>query len=392
MTEFIESPIYNNWLKLHQPQESIICVSPYIKREAVDRIIPEGVSAKILIRGNIEEFIYQSSSDIEALYPFYYSEQYDKHHFRRLQNLHMKAYLVDGKELLVTSGNFTRSGMFLTAHRGNAEGGIATNDSKIIRQFLDYLDRLWQEAQPLNEFFPELSKAYAEYLQKKQDGERLKQEQKKYVYHARIAAEQWMDSAQPQFTMQDIPPKGYIEGISSGHDDQNNKDILLALQILNDRGRSITYRELGEILRNQYKVRSVELQDNQKENQANDKVGQEYSRLAAYFALVDIEKRTHLHRITLTDLGRQYLNGDAAMRRTILYDQLCHREAFLFFESMIPKESIEAMTHGDRGAEQDFRVFLSRVVQAEKTSIQRSIPICRDLLIFLHEQRKKEWY
>ena len=69
MIEFIASPMYENWLKKNIPRKSLICVTPYIKRDVLDAIFlnyPKHCKIKLLIRGNNEEFTYNHSSDIEA--------------------------------------------------------------------------------------------------------------------------------------------------------------------------------------------------------------------------------------------------------------------------------------------------------------------------------------
>ena len=167
MIEFIASPMYENWLKKNVPSKSLIYVTPYIKRDAVDRIFqhyPKFCEIKLLIRGNNEEFTYNHSSDIEALYYFHHAHTFDDNNLRRLQNLHMKAYLVDGSKLLVTSGNFTANGMFLGRNRGNAEGGIATDELNVVQSFLEYFQKLWKRSQPMPQFLEREQEAYKKYI------------------------------------------------------------------------------------------------------------------------------------------------------------------------------------------------------------------------------------
>lgn len=146
MTEFVESPIFENWFQKHVPQESLLICTPYMKQGALNRLFelysieaqsPQ-LDLRVLIRGNVEEFTVGRSSDISILNTFLDLPGFDPSHFRRITNLHMKAYLIDGRQLLITSGNLTNSGMFAISMSENFEGGIATDDPDIIRQFQTY--------------------------------------------------------------------------------------------------------------------------------------------------------------------------------------------------------------------------------------------------------------
>jgi hypothetical protein len=71
---FVESPIFDNWFKKHYPQKSLLICSPYIKKDALDKVITlyklnerdADFDLKVLIRGNNNEFTYQKSSDVSA--------------------------------------------------------------------------------------------------------------------------------------------------------------------------------------------------------------------------------------------------------------------------------------------------------------------------------------
>ena len=39
MTKFIESPIFDNWFKKHIPKKKLIICSPFMKQEAIDRVL-----------------------------------------------------------------------------------------------------------------------------------------------------------------------------------------------------------------------------------------------------------------------------------------------------------------------------------------------------------------
>lgn len=116
---FIESPIFSNWIEFNKPTKSFIISSPYFKRYAIDEIIKVyglaklncNIDTRILIRGRLEDFI-QGSSDISALDSLIRLKNINIDNIMRLTNLHMKAYLVDDKKILIGSGNCTQSGLF----------------------------------------------------------------------------------------------------------------------------------------------------------------------------------------------------------------------------------------------------------------------------------------
>ena len=148
------------------PKTFLYLYQPIHQKKAVNQILKPltNCDLKILIRGNAEEFSFNRSSDIDVLYDFFYNAAFANTNFRRLQNLHMKAYLVDDASLLITSGNMTNSGMFASGNHYNIEGGIATDDEIIIRQFKDYFQRLWSQAEPLDLFLPHIEEMYLAYI------------------------------------------------------------------------------------------------------------------------------------------------------------------------------------------------------------------------------------
>lgn len=87
---------------------------------------------RILIRGNSAEFASQKSSDISALDSLFNLRCVKRSNNRRVQNLHMKAYLIDDTYLLITSGNLTHNGMFVVSEKENFEGGISSCNARII--------------------------------------------------------------------------------------------------------------------------------------------------------------------------------------------------------------------------------------------------------------------
>ena len=379
MIEFIASPMYENWLKKNVPSKSLIYVTPYIKRDAVDRIFqhyPKSCEIKLLIRGNNEEFTYNHSSDIEALYYFHHAHTFDDNNLRRLQNLHMKAYLVDGSKLLVTSGNFTANGMFLGRNRGNAEGGIATDELNVVQSFLEYFQKLWKRSQPMPQFLDSVQEAYKKYIKATQ-GQlvQIPRERKKYTYHTEnvrcIDSHVQADTGH-KFMLKAIPARGSID------------DLPLTLRVL-DENDAISSPVFGNIMRNEHGKRAVDKQSLKKEKEADSKLGEECSKLAAYLGLVDIEKRK-TNILTITGLGKQYLQADELLRKTMIWEQISHKEFFQSLVNEFSAEEISKMAQGDKVVCQNLREYIFSNVQAKESTLKRVIPTCRELLVIFNRE------
>ena len=382
MIEFISSPMYENWFKKNIPQKSLICVTPYIKRDAVDTIFkhyPKSCEMKLLIRGNTEEFTYNHSSDIEALYYFHYDHTFNDHNLKRLQNLHMKAYLVDGAKLLVSSGNMTANGMLLGSKFGNAEGGIATDEVEVIQSFLEYFQQLWQQSQPLSEFLDSLQIAYQTYIEDTQGRSvQVPKEKKKYTYHIEKARDNSGNCKHlkfgHKFMLGAIPARGIVD------------EIPLTLKILDQYGR-ISSPEFGNIMRNEYGKRTVDKQSLKREKEADSKLGEEFSKIAAYLGLVNIERRKK-NMLAITGLGKQYLQADELSRETMLLEQISHKEFFQSLMNEFSMEEISQMEQGDRKVYQKLQKYILLHVSAKESTLKRVIPTCRELLIIFNKNYK----
>ena len=86
----------------------LIC-SPYIKQNALENIIElnklnsrSNFDLKVLIRGNTDEFTLSRSSDIGIFSTLEALPCFRPENIRRITNLHMKAYLLDGSKLQIS--------------------------------------------------------------------------------------------------------------------------------------------------------------------------------------------------------------------------------------------------------------------------------------------------
>ena len=322
---FIESPIYDNWFKKHYPEKSLLICSPYIKKDAIDKIIElyklderePGFELNVLIRGNRDEFTYSKSSDIAALDSLMAIRWLKRSNIRRISNLHMKAYLVDGEHLLITSGNMTNSGMFVISGKENFEGGISTNDNKIIIDFQNYFIYIWNQSRPLLEFYDELMAAYKDYIEKGYSDRgtlrRLSRERHNFSSHtvfdeiAEENKERIYGTAQNQprqqiFSLSDIPPVGRLEHLPD------------TLRIIGDKPDGVTYLELGKELRPIFS-------DNPSDTDiANRKFGEEKGKFAAFLGLVSVEKVGRNMIFRITNLGRTFLEMSDENRNKLIKD------------------------------------------------------------------------
>ena len=350
---FIESPIYDNWFKKHYPQHSLVICSPYIKKDALDKIIDlyeldrrDKFDFRVLIRGNEAEFTSQKSSDIYALDSLKSLKCIENDRVRRVKNLHMKAYLVDGTYLLITSGNLTNSGLFVISGKENFEGGISTNATWVIDKFLLYFKRIWEQGETLDDFYDELMTSYINYIHseysdrntlarvagqkyefmaktnfdsvdKESLNHRITQENDVLLSkfgnnHVDVIMRSAIDTLvdteyegvddRQTFTLGDIPPVGTLELLPQ------------VLEIAKKYPDGISYLELGELLR------KVFAEDSSHNTVANRKFGEEKSKFAAFFNLVNIEHSEQGMIVKINKLGESYLAMNAEGRNKVIKD------------------------------------------------------------------------
>lgn len=161
MVEFIESPIYANWLQKNVPQNKFVICSPFIVKNALTRLIDFYESESrlgeyeliVVMRAHKRDFIL-GSSDISAIeYLAELQQRYpEKVTVKIVNNLHMKAYCMDDAKLLITSGNMTPRGLIKSGTIGNVEGGLATDDTVAIVSFNKYLKNIIAAGKGIVEF------------------------------------------------------------------------------------------------------------------------------------------------------------------------------------------------------------------------------------------------
>ena len=122
-------------LRQHPGELRIVC--PFIKRRALERILPSRPPfLRVVTRFSLLDFA-QGASDIDALRLFLDAGGT----IRGVRALHAKLYIFGTSRAIVTSANLTRAG--LTANR---EFGIVTEDSAAVERCLAWFDALWQDA------------------------------------------------------------------------------------------------------------------------------------------------------------------------------------------------------------------------------------------------------
>jgi len=379
MLEFIESPLFKNWFEEHKPEKSFVCVSPYIKKEAMETVM-NGINGnackcQILIRGNAEEFSYNQSSDIQVLYDFFNNPSFNNQNFRRLQNLHMKAYLIDDRWLLITSGNMTNSGIFLKGSQGNAEGGIATDDTRTITSFRNYFSKLWDESEVLDSFLPKVEAMYLEYAQTMKR-KKKKQEWKNAVYKAPLHITPETNPSSGKLLIKDVPPMC------------NTEDLALTLKVINENGGTIRYAALGSILRNDYNCRTVSQRPAKNELGANRKMGEERGKAVAYLSLATILRDNRGNYVKITGLGEKYVAETNETQKSIIYDQIRNKEVFKLLRERFSDSEIDELNANNGDTYGKLREFMYENINGTPKTINRKISICRDWLILMKNQEQ----
>ncbi len=379
MLEFIDSPVYDKWLQDHKPKHFFICVTPYIKEDAFATLltgIPVDCDIKLLIRGNTEEFTYNKSSDFAALTHLMDSPRKSTSTIRRLQNLHMKAYFVDHKWLLVTSGNLTRSGFF---SNGNAEGGIVTDDPAVIEQFNIYFNKLWNKSEEASSFIPKVKEAIEHYVSSTggHNENANHKEKKKFVYRPSSTNSQHPTptndetSIEQGLLLKDLPKS-------------DTSKLETTLEILNNHGGVLFSKDLGHILRNDYNIREVGIQNSDKESVADGKYGEEASKLGSYLSFLHIEKINNKNQVTITELGRLYLENEE-IRTSLLREQLNRKHLFIVLRQVFTSEQIAKMQDNNSAESKALRKFLlENVSNATQQTIKRHMKITRKFLMLLN--------
>lgn len=379
---FVESPLYDNWFKKHYPQKSLLVCSPYIKKEALDRIISlydlkersDCLDIKVLIRGNEEEFTYQKSSDISIFDSLIDLKGLNLSNIRRIKNLHMKAYLIDETYLLITSGNLTNSGIFVLSGKENFEGGISVRDGSIVVKFMEYFRGIWDQSQKIECFYDGLMTAYTTYIETeysdKQTLKRLKRN--KYIFRSKTT----FDNPEPNndevhsssnstkptdesetfhIELSDIPPVGTLEYIPE------------VLKIIRQNPEGISYLELGKQLRSKYS------KNDSTKDEANRKFGEEKGKFAAFLNFVTIENSNHGKLAKLSKLGHAYLNISDDGKKKLIKD--------IFFEKPIVVSIMRQSLDTPNFDLHDF--LLKNCTGATETTLSRKVGALKHLFLYI---------
>lgn len=312
MFKFVESPIFNNWFadENRLPQRSLLICTPYIKQEALDKLFrtcdieakSTSLQIKVLIRGNLEEFTTSRSSDISTLDTFLSLNGFDISNFRRIKNLHMKAYLIDETDLLITSGNLTNSGMFAITGRENFEGGVATNDPTIIREFLGYFNHIWDQSEGLDSFYDTLIDGYKRYVEETPAG-RPRSHRTRYRFRDGIAVGNLEENT--RLSLNDLPSARI-------------NTLQQTLETLEESGHPLTMYDLGQALREKENF------SNPNDPRSNRKYGEEKGNLAVYLGLATrrISDNRRAFEYAISPMGRYYLNFTTQERFNYLSSQV----------------------------------------------------------------------
>lgn len=326
MIDFVESPIFDNWIKKYKPQKSILICSPYVKKKALEMLLEtyglenrNNIEFKLLIRGNSQEFTVNKSSDISIFDKFLEMDGFDIDNVHRISNLHMKAYLIDSKYLLITSGNLTDSGMFVISESENFEGGISTDDEETINRFMTYFTKIWEQSQCMNDFYEEVVDDYAKYISKEYSDDANVENhvrRKKYKFATKsklkivqksVEEDTSISQNEESYDFTGLPPVGYIQY------------ILPTLSFLKKYPQGLSYEDLGKMLRNELGMQSGT--DERKNKQNNVKFGEEKGKYAAYFGLANIVgEKPKMVKLSL--FGERYLSLSQIDRNNYIKDQI----------------------------------------------------------------------
>jgi hypothetical protein len=117
-------------------------ISPWIKRQtwegikvSIARLIGKGGSLKVFIRDEESNISSRLGDDIREEVEVMGGE------IILIKQLHAKLYLVDRKEVIVTSANLTRGGF-----EGNIEAGIWSNNPCLVSEICKFVDNLYLKA------------------------------------------------------------------------------------------------------------------------------------------------------------------------------------------------------------------------------------------------------
>ena len=369
MIEFVESPLYNTWFKKHKPQKSLTICTPYIKQHALDQILNlfdlnplmAGFDFKLIIRGTEDEFTHNRSSDISVLDTFVNISGYELDKIRRIDTLHMKAYLIDDTNLLITSGNLTNSGLFVNGGFGNFEGGIATDDRDVIKNFKNYFDLIWNQSNTLPEFYDEIHSIYNEYIKTSYSDKKVIKRIKRNRYQFSTTKDQTL--ALSNITFDDLPPVGDFDYVDAS--------------IFFIKDASLTYVELGRKLRNCLDLIPLN-EDSQKALTNNRKFGEEKGKFLVYLGLATLDRSGSSNKFQISGLGNSYCAMDEDNRKKLIKDQL------------LSKASIQQLIAYSLDNDQTLNEAIYSLSLASDRTMQRKMGTLNKLLNYIKDLSPEE--
>lgn len=316
MTAFVRAPFWDNWFVCNPVERSLIICSPYFKKSALDQIIENFhlddddciLDIKILIRGASDDFI-KGSSDLTALDALLGLSCIDIDNVRRVTNLHMKAYLRDGEDLLIGSGNCTGPGLSFGGRLGNVEGGIQTDDVVIINDFCDYFEEIFEVAEPLEKFYDHITEQYMEdakapfktrpaVINQNAAGEKNARFDFRVNPKTTVADDQIFE-----ISVHDIPQFSNFDSVIY--------DTIAAVDDANEVGEYLTFDELGELLPGRRTNNDV----------SNKKYGENHAKTAELLGFITIIPE-RIRKLQITPLGKAFRSAANDERDRILIRQL----------------------------------------------------------------------
>jgi phosphatidylserine/phosphatidylglycerophosphate/cardiolipin synthase-like enzyme len=120
----------------------IVIVSPWIKRQTWDsmkgplrKFSRRGGTLRVFMRGSESDYSLGLSDNLQEAISDLGGEA------MLVAQLHAKIYMVDRREAIVTSANFTRGGT-----KGNYEGGIWVKDPVVLKEICEFIDDISTQA------------------------------------------------------------------------------------------------------------------------------------------------------------------------------------------------------------------------------------------------------
>ena len=156
--QFWTSPFGEAFLeKVGRIRHSLFIISPYIRMDAVERVVGRlrsnpvfpHLDIKILTRHDEGAFL-GGHSHAEALLHLLDlgGNGSPKVEMRWLPNLHAKVYVFDDESALVTSANLTADSFFKEGSAGDIECGVLLESKEAVQALLLYLREVWTKAAP----------------------------------------------------------------------------------------------------------------------------------------------------------------------------------------------------------------------------------------------------